>query len=151
MRKGHRGGRAYHKWSMGLAKRLIVCKKCGAKNPDYGLQCGSCASALRGPPAKDSCATREGRTSDGLVDSTDGHRADDRKSIWQTRYRNRIALNLFLIALFAFILIMDLQSGAGAFNIAVVLVFLALSTTRFLLTWRRIRREYHRSSSINAV
>ncbi len=146
----HRGGMAYHERSMGLAKKLIVCKECGAKNPDYALECGSCASALRIPPAKDSCATRERRTSDGLVDSTYGHRADDRKPIWQTRHRNRAALNLFLVALFAFILISNLLSGASAFYIAVVLVFLVLSTTRFLLTWRMIRREHRHSSSMGA-
>lgn len=123
-----------------MAKKLIVCKKCGDKNPDYVLHCGSCASALRGPSAKDSDATREERPSDGSAGSTEGHRSDDRRSIWQTKYRNRVALNLFLITLFAFILTMDLLTGASALNIAVVLVFLALSTTRFLLTWRRIRQ-----------
>jgi len=48
-----------------------------------------------------------------------------------------------LVALFAFILVTYLLSGASAFNIAVVVVFLALSTTRFLYTWRSIQRESH--------
>jgi hypothetical protein len=73
-----------------------------------------------------------------------------RRSIWRTKHRNRLALNLFLVALFAFILVTYLLSGASDLNIAVVLVFLALSTTRFLYTWRSIQREQHRSSSIDA-
>jgi ribosomal protein L40E len=149
-RKGHRGRQGYRKRLMGLAKKLIVCRQCGTKNPDYVLQCSSCTSALHGARAKDPFAAREGRTSYGLTDFADGHRTDDRKPIWQTKYRNRVALNLFLMALFAFILITDLLSGASAFYIAVVLTFLVLSTTRFLLTLRRIRREYPRSSSIEA-
>jgi len=127
--------------SMGLAKKLLVCKECGVTNPDYAFQCRSCASTLRGHPAKDSRATREKLVSTQSVGSTEGHRTDERRPIWQTEYRNRVALNLFLIALFAFILAMDLSTGASAFNIAIVLVFLALSTTRFLYTWRKIRRE----------
>jgi hypothetical protein len=127
--------------SRGLAKKLIVCRKCGAKNPDHVLQCHSCAAALRSLPAGDSCATREGRTSDGPVGSYEGYWTGDRKSIWQTEHRNRVALNLFLVAIFAFILVAYLMTGAPALNIVVVLVFLALSTTRFLYTWRSIQRD----------
>lgn len=129
--------------SRGLAKKLIVCKKCGAKNPDYVIQCRSCASTLRSPPATDSRATREEPPSYGPAGSADGYGTDGRRSIWQTKHRNRVALNLFLVALFAFILVTYLLSGASAFNIAVVVVFLALSTTRFLYTWRSIQRESH--------
>jgi ribosomal protein L40E len=127
--------------SMELAKKLIVCKKCGAKNPEHASQCNSCASALRSPPAADSSAIREAPPSYGPVDSADGYGTNGRKSIWHTKYRNRVALNLFLVALFAFILVTYLLSGASSFNIAVVVIFLALSTTRFLYTWRSIQRE----------
>ena len=125
---------------MGLAKKLLVCRRCGARNPGHAFECSSCSSTLRVSPANHSRATRDKLMSTQLADSTEGHRTDERKSIWQTEYRGRLALNLFLISLFAFILAMNLSSGASALNIAVVLVFLALSTTRFLYTWRNIRR-----------
>lgn len=125
--------------SMGLAKKLLVCKKCGAKNPDHAFECCSCSSTLRGSPANHSRADRDKFVPTQLGDSTEGFRADERKPVWQTEYRGRVALNLFLIALFAFILAMNLSTGASALNIAVVLIFLALSTTRFLYTWRKIR------------
>jgi uncharacterized membrane protein YvbJ len=125
---------------MRLAKKLLVCRECGARNPDHAFECRSCSSELRGLPVNESRAARDELVSSQLTDSTKEHRADERKPIWQTEYRGRVALNLLLIALFAFILAMNLSSGASALNIAVVLVFLALSTTRFLYTWRKIRR-----------
>ena len=126
--------------SMGLAKKLLVCKKCGAKNPDHAIECRSCSSTFRGSSANHSHSDRDMLVPTRLVDSAEVRRVDGRKPIWQTEYRGRIALNLFLIALFAFILAMNLSTGASSLNIAVVLIFLALSTTRFLYTWRRMRR-----------
>ena len=126
--------------SMGLAKKLLVCKKCGARNPDHVLECRSCSATLRSPPANHSRSSRYRPASTQLPDPTEGQRVDGQKPIWRTEHRGRLALNLFLIALFAFILVMNLLNGASALNIAVVLVFLALSTTRFIYTWRKIRR-----------
>ena len=125
---------------MGLAKKLLVCKKCGARNPHDAFECCSCSSVLRGPPSTNPRADRDQLTSTQLTDSTEEDSAGGRRSIWQTEYRGRVALNLFLIALFVFILAMNLSTGASALNIAVVIVFLALSTTRFLYTWRKIRQ-----------
>ena len=125
---------------MYLAKKLLVCRKCGARNPDHAFECRSCSSRLRGSPINDSSGTRDKLAPTQLVDSIEGDGADEPKSIWQTEYRGRIGLNLFLIVLFAFILAMNLSTGASSLNIAVVVVFLALSTTRFLYTWRKIRQ-----------
>lgn len=135
---------------MRLAKKLLVCKECGAKNPYYASQCRSCFSTLRSLPAKDSRATREKLVSTRSTGSAEAHRTGERRPFWQTEYRNRIALNLLLIALFAFILVMDLLTGASAFGIAVVLVFLGLSTTRFFYTWHKMRREQLPFQSIDA-
>ena len=125
---------------MRLAKKLLVCKKCGAGNPDHAMKCRSCSSTLRGAPANDSRAAREKSVSARLTDSAEERCADAQRSIWPTQYRGRLALNLFLIALFAFILVMNLSTDASALSIAVVLVFLALSTTRFFYTWRMAKR-----------
>jgi Flp pilus assembly protein TadB len=126
---------------MGLAKKLLVCKECGAMNPSDVFDCRSCSSPLRRSPVNDSRAAREKLAQSQSTDTTERRRADEQRSIWQTEHRGRVALNLVLIALFAFILAMDLSTGASALNIAVVVVFLALSTTRFIYTWRKIRRE----------
>ena len=128
--------------SMTLAKKLLVCKECGARNPDDALECCSCSSMLRGASANNPRADGDRLTSTQSTDSTEGNSTDCRRSIWQTEYRGRVALNLFLIALFVFILAMNVSTGASALNIAVVLVFLALSTTRFVYTWRKIRRGH---------
>ena len=135
---------------MGLAKKLLVCKECGAKNPDHLMECRSCSSTLRRSPANDSRADRGKLASTQVVDATEIRRADGQRSIWRTEYRGRFALNLALMALFAFILAVNLSTGASALNIVVVVVFLALSTTRFLYTWRKIRREQLAFKTIQA-
>ncbi|MCJ2511903.1 MAG: zinc ribbon domain-containing protein [Candidatus Thermoplasmatota archaeon] len=61
----------------------MKCPKCGAENADHIFYCGSCGSALRDAPTKNSGASQQVVSPEGGVDSAAAHKAKVQQSMRQ--------------------------------------------------------------------